>query len=292
MRILIFGRNGQVASALIDESSHAHSKDQHQVTACGRNDVNLLDPGAAASAINHYHPDIIINAAAYTAVDKAEDEQAAASQLNETAPGEMAQAAKKSGGKFIHLSTDYVFDGRQPDPYSENDEANPINTYGRTKLAGERAIMDANPDSVILRTSWIFSEFGGNFVKTMLRLSETHKALKVVNDQIGGPTGARDIAKAILTIAAKLKSDGKGGIYHYQGAPTVSWAEFAASIFSVAKRDITVTGIATADYPTTANRPQNTILNCTRIEEDFAISQPDWRARLEQVIEALHTTAK
>ena len=293
MRILLFGRNGQVASALIDEAPKKNGSDSLHLIALGSKETDLLQQGAATKAIQHYQPEFVINAAAYTAVDQAEDEQEAARRLNEAAPLEMAQAAKTIGAEFIHLSTDYVFDGEQLTPYAENDTVNPLNIYGQTKLAGERAVMKANSNAIILRTSWVFSEFGGNFVKTMLRLGATRNDLNIVDDQIGGPTAARDIASAILTIVSKLKGGATGhGVYHYQGAPTVSWADFARSIFEASKLDVKITGIPSSAYPTPARRPQNTILNCARIAHDFGLSQPDWRIRLAQTVAALKTSTR
>ncbi|GJL93708.1 MAG: NAD(P)-dependent oxidoreductase [Hyphococcus sp.] len=291
MRTLLFGRNGQVASALIDEAYKNNVSDSFHLIALGSKETDLLQHGAAADAIQHHQPDFVINATAYTAVDKAENEREAARQLNETAPFEMAQAAKTIGAKFIHLSTDYVFDGKQLAPYSENDTVNPLNIYGRTKLAGERAVMEADSSAIILRTSWVFSEFSRNFVKTMLSLAETRNDLNIVDDQIGGPTSARDIASAILTIVSKVKNGASGrGVYHYQGAPSVSWADFARSIFEASKLDVKITGIPTCAYPTPAQRPQNTILNCARIAHDFGLPQPDWRIRLDQTVKALKTS--
>lgn len=283
MRLLLFGKNGQVARAICDEAPASVS-----IVALGRNEADLMAPGAAAAAVNAEKPDIVVNAAAYTAVDKAEEEKQAAAQLNGSIVGEMAAAAKSAGAHFIHISTDYVFDGASGDHYKEDDATNPLNLYGETKLAGEIAAFNANPQSVILRTSWVFSEYGANFVKTMLRLSESRDELNIVADQIGGPTAARDIAKAILTIAGKKHRGAPGeGLYHFQGAPAVSWAGFAAKIFEIAGAYVTVHAIPTAQYPTPATRPLRTMLDCAKIERHFGVAQPDWRASLRQVITAL-----
>lgn len=283
MRILLFGRNGQVARCFLEEACAAHD-----VVALGSAEVDLMTPGGGAAAVSEYQPDVVINAAAYTAVDRAEEERDAAMRLNADAVAELAKAAKAAGAPFIHISTDYVFDGASNIHYGEDSPTNPLNVYGASKLAGERAALDENPETVIIRSSWVFSEYGGNFVKTMLRLAAERNALSVVDDQVGGPTAARDIARALMTIAEKKHRGASGdGFYHYQGAPTVSWAAFAAKIFEIAGADVNVTPIPTADYPTPAARPLRTVLDCARIERDFGIAQPDWRIALRQVIGVL-----
>ena len=283
MKILVFGRSGQLANAIVNE---AHS--DINVVAVGRNEADLAVAGAAASIIAVQKPDIVINAAAYTAVDNAETDSAAAARLNAEAPTEIAAAANEIGALFIHVSTDYVFDGAAEHKYAETDQTNPLNIYGKTKRDGEIAVMEKHPDAVVLRTSWVFSETGANFVKTMLRLAETRDKLTIVADQIGGPTSARDIAHAILAIAAKRHRGAPGaGLYHFQGTPAVSWADFARKIFEIAGKPVDVTDITSAGYPTPAARPHNTILDCARIERDFGIGQPDWRQSLRQTIAAL-----
>ncbi len=281
MRILLFGKHGQVAQSLHDEADGA------DMIALGSNDCDLMQQGAGADAIAVHNPDIVVNAAGYTAVDKAESELEPARQLNAEAPAELAAAARRASARFIHLSTDYVFDGVDQ-LYDENAKTNPLNQYGRTKRDGEIAVLKAAPHSIILRTSWVFSAHGANFVKTMLRIGGEQTALKIVSDQIGGPTPARDIARAILTIAAKIHRGAEGaGIYHFQGRPAVSWAAFARAIFDVAGVDVAVEEIATADYPTPAQRPLRTVLDCARIERDFGIAPPDWRSGLRQTVSAL-----
>jgi len=205
----------------------------------------------------------------------------------------MAEAAAKLSLPFLHISTDYVFDGMQEGKLSETAPANPLNQYGATKLAGENAVMQAHPDAVILRTSWVFSETGANFVKTMLRLSETRDDLNIVADQTGGPTDAADIAAALLAIAGKKHRGAPGaGLYHFQGSPTVSWAGFAEKIFELAGKPVKVSHINTEDYPTPAQRPLNTALDCARIERDFGVAQPDWRIGLRRVIAALNNEGR
>jgi dTDP-4-dehydrorhamnose reductase len=283
MRMLVFGKNGQVARAL-------QAAGGETVTALGRDKADLMHPGAAREAIAAHKPDLVINAAAYTAVDKAEEEEAAARRLNAGAPAEMAEAAQAADVPFIHLSTDYVFDGKAEDRIAEDEETAPLNIYGATKREGEIAVGAAHGQAVILRTSWVFSEYGGNFVKTMLRLSESRDALSIVADQIGGPTEAGDIAKALLAIAGKKHRGAPGaGIYHFQGAPAVSWADFAEKIFDIAGRAVKVSHIKTEDYPTPAARPRYTVLDCAKIEREFGIGQPDWRESLRRVIDALNT---
>lgn len=283
MRILLFGRNGQVARALKNEAG------AHEVATLGREHADLLKVGAAQKAVKGHAPDIIINAAAYTAVDKAQDEKETAQRLNHTAAAEIAQAANQAGAQLIHISTDYVFDGEKTEPYLETDETRPLSVYGKSKCDGEKAVLEAFPEAIIIRTSWVFSEFGENFVKTMLRLARERNALNIVDDQIGGPTSARDIAHATLVIAGKKHRGASGaGIYHFQGSPAVSWAAFAAKIFEISGAEITVNPIATAQYPTPAPRPLNTVLDCAKMERDFGVAQPDWRASLRQTLAALN----
>ena len=259
MRILVFGRNGQVARSLQALSS------RHQIQTLGRNEANLMTQGAARIAIETARPDVVINAAAYTAVDKAEEEQAEAGQLNTHAPAEMAEAAKIANATFIHLSTDYVFDGALQDAYNESDPVNPLNVYGKTKRAGEDAVLKTNPKAIVLRTSWVFSAYGANFVKTMLRLGGEKENLNIVSDQIGGPTSAEDIAQTATAIAEQKHAGAKSaGLYHYQGTPAVSWADFARQIFEFADMNVAVSDIGTADYPTPARRPLHTVLDCAK----------------------------
>ncbi|WP_299930359.1 dTDP-4-dehydrorhamnose reductase [uncultured Pelagimonas sp.] len=280
--ILVFGKSGQVAQEL-----------QHQgdVMAFGRDDVDLMLPGAAKAAIDRHKPRLVINAAAYTAVDKAEDDEAAAHQLNAVAPGEMALACADLGCPFLHISTDYVFDGSGQSPWRENDPVAPLGAYGRTKLAGEEAVRAANGHHAILRTSWVFSAHGGNFVKTMLRLSETRDALNVVGDQIGGPTPAGDIAATLLEMGHQMQAGHAGGTYHYGGQPSVSWADFARAIFDQAGRDMRVTDIPSSDYPTPACRPFNSRLDCSKLKTDFNIAAPDWTVGLTAVLKNLETNS-
>ena len=276
--ILVFGKTGQVATEL---------QRQADVTALGRDQADLSDPQGCAAIIADLKPSVVINAAAYTAVDKAEEDEATAQTINAASPGAMAGACTHLDIPFLHISTDYVFDGSGARAWQETDPVSPQNAYGRTKLAGEQAVRSTGARHVILRTAWVFSAHGANFVKTMLRLSETRDALSVVDDQIGGPTPAADIAATLLALADHMQDGAKGGTYHYAGAPHTSWAEFAEAIFAEAGRDVTVTGIPSSDYPTPATRPLNSRLDCAKLASDFGIRPADWKTGLRAVIEEL-----
>ncbi len=284
MHVLVFGKTGQVATEL-----QAMATQDLTITALGRETANLEDPEACAAHIAETDADAIINVAAYTAVDAAEDDEALATRINGETPGVMASAAAKRGLPFLHVSTDYVFDGQGDQPFKPSDPTGPLGAYGRSKLVGEKAVQTAGGTYAILRTSWVFSAHGANFVKTMLRLSETRDALNVVNDQIGGPTPADDIARALITMADAMSQGHTGGIYHFAGQPATNWMAFAREIFSQANRGVEVKGIPTKEYPTPAQRPLNSRLDCTTLEADFGINPPDWKAGLTRVIKALNT---
>lgn len=278
-KILVFGQTGQVATELALQAP---------VSALSRDVADLSDPEACAAIIAATDADVIINAAAYTAVDAAQSDEAQATIVNGHAPAAMARAAAARGLPFIHISTDYVFDGSGTAPMAPNMPTGPINAYGRSKLAGEDGIRAAGGAYAILRTSWVFSAHGNNFVKTMLRLSETRTALTVVGDQVGGPTAAADIAATCLKLAhAFYAGNGKTGTYHYSGSPDVSWADFAREIFAQSNRAITVTDIPTADFPTPAKRPGNSRMDCTDLETAYAVYRPDWRQSLGAVLKTL-----
>lgn len=281
MKILIFGKNGQVARSLADRVDPEMAP-----VFLDRAAADLEQPGACAAQIAEHAPDMVINAAAYTDVDGAEAEPARAHQVNALAPAEMARACADLGAPFIHISTDYVFDGAAQKPYVPDAPVAPINVYGQTKLRGEEELRAIDGRIVILRTSWVFSPHGRNFVTTMLRLSEARDRLNIVDDQIGGPTPAAAIADAVLRIGAGMVADTekRGGLYHFAGAPVVSRADFAREIFAQAGRDVTIEPISTADFPTPARRPLYSALDCASLEVDFAITQPDWRAALGQFI--------
>ncbi|MDS0925534.1 dTDP-4-dehydrorhamnose reductase [Rhodobacter capsulatus] len=279
MKVLVFGRTGQVATEL--------QRQLPQARFLGREQADLADPEACAAAIRDSDAEAVINAAAWTAVDKAETEEAAATVVNGAAPAAMARACAARGIPFLHVSTDYVFSGAGSAPWVETDPVAPQNAYGRSKLAGEQGVRAAGGAAAILRTSWVFSAHGANFVKTMLRLSESRDALNVVEDQIGGPTPAADIAAALIVMARKMAAGQPGGTYHFGGSPWVSWADFAREIFALAGRKVAVTGIPTAAYPTPALRPLNSRMDCAALARDFGIAAPDWQAGLSKVLKEL-----
>jgi len=276
MKILVFGKTGQVATELQRQAPGATFLDRAQ--------ADLSDPAACAAAVRAADADVVINAAAYTAVDRAESEEALANAVNGEAPAAMARAAAAQGIPFLHVSTDYVFSGEGVTPWQVDDPVAPPNAYGRSKLLGEEGVRAAGGNTAILRTSWVFSSHGANFVKTMLRLSETRDALNVVEDQIGGPTPAADIAAALLVMAERMAAGQRGGTYHFGGMPWVSWADFAREIFAQAGRQVTVSGIPTSGYPTPAVRPLNSRMECSALAQDFGIAAPDWKAGLAQVL--------
>lgn len=283
MKALVFGKTGQVATELVRLASQ-----DVQIEALGRDQADLTNPEACAKRIADSDADVVINAAAYTAVDQAESQPELAMAVNGVAPTAMAMAAAEKGLPFLHVSTDYVFDGAGDFAFAPSDETGPLGVYGRTKLEGENGVRAAGGRYAILRTSWVFSAHGGNFVKTMLRLSDTHPELGIVSDQIGGPTPARDIAATLLEMARQMHAGAQGGTYHYSGTPDTSWAGFANEIFAQAQRDVGVNEIATVDYPTPAQRPLNSRLNCAALETEFGIKQPDWTVGLARVLEALN----
>lgn len=282
--LLVFGHSGQVAQELRLLVPDARFLD--------RGHADLTDPDACAAAIRSIRPRAVLNAAAYTAVDRAETDLETARLVNAEAPGKMAQAAAGLGVPFLHVSTDYVFAGSGDRAWREDDATGPLGAYGATKLAGEQAVAVAGGQWAVLRTSWVFSAHGANFVKTMLRLGAEREELGIVADQIGGPTPAAAIAGALVTMTRAMLEDGsKGGIYHFSGAPDVSWADFAAEIFLQAGLATRIRRIGTADYPTPAQRPLNSRLDCARIADDFGIQRPDWRDGLATVLSQLENAA-
>lgn len=289
LRILVFGTTGQLARELARRVPAGVA-----LTALGRDAADLADPASCFEAVRQAAADLVVNAAAYTAVDRAESEAALADTVNGDAPGAMARAAAERRLPFLHVSTDYVFDGSGDRPWREGDPVAPLGAYGASKLRGERQIAEAGGDSVILRTAWVFSAHGSNFVRTMLRLGVARDHVGVVDDQRGGPTAAADIADAIFTIArAFAKGRGTPGIFHFAGAPTVTWADFAEAIFAASSlpRKPVVNRIPTSAYPTPAKRPANSALDCSLIRETYGITQPDWRKSLSEVIAELEAGA-
>jgi dTDP-4-dehydrorhamnose reductase len=285
MRLIVTGTQGQVARSLIERAA----AEGVELQTIGRPALNLADTESIARAFDGARADVIVNAAAHTAVDRAEAEEELATRINGAGAGQVAAIAKKLGAPIIQISTDYVFDGALDRPYREDDPTGPIGAYGRSKLAGERAVEAANPDHVILRTAWVFSPFGANFVKTMLRLGETRAELNVVADQRGTPTSALDIADGILAVARRLAAsrDRKGliGVFHLTGGGEATWAEFAEAIFAEAeifgRRPVAVRPISTAQYPTPARRPANSRLDGARLREVFGVALPPWRQSLK-----------
>ncbi|MHA6347432.1 dTDP-4-dehydrorhamnose reductase [Roseivivax sp. CAU 1761] len=289
IRVVMFGRTGQVATEIARQAEAAGVA----LTILDRRAADLSDPHSVAAALE---PAIagaraVINAAAWTAVDAAEAEEAEAHAVNAAAPAEMARICAAAGTPFLHVSTDYVFDGSGTRPWRPEDPTAPLGAYGRTKLAGEEAVRAADGRHAILRTSWVFSAHGANFVKTMLKVGATRDRLTVVGDQIGGPTAAADIAAALLTMAKAMAEGAEGGTFHFSGAPDVSWAEFARAIFARAGMATEVADIPATDWPTPAPRPANSRMECGALETRFGIARPDWRTSLDAVLHELGATA-
>ncbi|WP_448329048.1 dTDP-4-dehydrorhamnose reductase [Sulfitobacter sp. M13] len=283
MKILVFGHSGQVATEL-----RALDGDDVQITALARSDADLTDPASCAALIDAYAPDAVINAAAYTAVDKAESDAETAHLINAMSPAAMARACAARDIPFVSISTDYVFSGTGDTPWAPADPTDPQGVYGRTKRDGELAIAVAGGRHAVLRTSWVVSPHGNNFVKTMLRFASECEALTIVSDQIGGPTCAAEIALACVTIAKTLVVESeKSGIYHFSSAPDTSWANFARAIFDAANIPCSVTDIPSSEYPAPAKRPLNSRLDCSSTEAAFGISRPDWRESLAHILTQL-----
>ena len=288
MRLLVAGASGQLAHALVQRSRQLAGV---TVIALGRPQLDLLDPASISHALDATRPDVVINAAAYTAVDKAESDAAAAFALNRDGAGALAAAAGAAGCPIIHVSTDYVFDGNKAGAYVEDDATNPMGVYGRSKLEGEAAVAAANARHVILRTAWVYSAHGHNFLKTMLRLARERPELRVVADQLGNPTFAPHLADAILAIAAQIGSARLWGVYHATATSETTWHGFASAIIAAAKPlgvpQVTVVPITTADYPTPARRPANSCLDCSKLERAFGLRLPPWQQGLGECVAEL-----
>jgi dTDP-4-dehydrorhamnose reductase len=290
MRILVIGRNGQVASALA-RLGIACADD---VTCLGREEIDVFSESSVVEAMLRFRPNALINAAAYTAVDKAESDRDAAYALNERVPRLLAEVSAARRIPFVHLSTDYVFDGAKPTPYQPADPIKPVNVYGASKAAGEIAVRVANPSAVILRTSWVYSDTGSNFVKRMLELAAERDELGIVDDQVGNPTFADDLADACIRICSheKLRAGTAGGIYHFSGRGDVTWFGFAGAVVTELQRRGRRTpkrffAIATDEYPTPARRPANSRLDCTTTDATFGIAARPWQAGLKTCMERL-----
>ncbi|MDB3895684.1 dTDP-4-dehydrorhamnose reductase [Alphaproteobacteria bacterium] len=280
--ILVFGEKGQIAQEL----------SQYDDIKCfGREVVDFLQPETLKKFIEIKKPTLVINAAAYTDVDKAENEKEAATIINGIAPAKIAQACEQFGIPLIHFSSDYVFSGKIGRPWKPDDKPEPVNTYGYSKLLGEQAIMSSSARAVIIRTSWVFSSFGNNFVKTIFKLSKKHGSIKVVDDQIGGPTSAHSLAKNSIKIARHMThSSHPGGIYHLSGTANLSWYKFAKQIVKQIESKMVILPVRSSEYRLTALRPKNSCLDCSKITNDFGINRPDWSKDLQVVIDQLRAT--
>ncbi|AZK62175.1 dTDP-4-dehydrorhamnose reductase [Pectobacterium versatile] len=281
MKILLTGANGQLGRCFQDRLP-----EEWKILATDSNELDIMDLERVEEVVKSFQPDAIVNAAAYTAVDKAESEPELAEKINVTGPENLAIVASKQGIRLVHVSTDYVFDGNATEPYREDSATNPLSVYGKTKLAGEQAVAQVSPEAIIVRTAWVFSEYGNNFVKTMLRLAKERDTLSIVNDQRGCPTYAGDLAQAIISL---LEKSVEGGVYHYCGDKEVSWYEFAQAIFSAAVQKAllskapTLTPITTAQYPTPAYRPAYSALAGEKIKA-LGIALSDWKIALKKTI--------
>lgn len=290
-RIFVAGEHGQVAQAL----AHAYNLRGDHVALVGRSTISITDQRRLLSAVIAFNPDLVVNAAGYTAVDQAEDDKEAAFAINRDGAGFVAAAAEAAGVPVIHLSTDYVFDGRKQAPYLETDPTNPLSVYGESKLAGEIAVASCASNHVILRTSWVCSPIGHNFVKTMLRLARDREEIAVVDDQWGAPTFASDLAAAIMSIGDKIASaDDRShfsGVYHASSAGETTWCRLAHEIMAqfAAKggRACRVRAIASSEYPTQAKRPADSRLDCSKLKRVFGISLPRWETSLETCLDLL-----
>lgn len=291
MKLLVTGKTGQVVTALIEVGA-AKGVD---IIAMGRPELDLANPQEGLFRLAEAKPDVIVSAAAYTAVDKAETEADLAERINAQGPGALARLAGELDIPVIHLSTDYVFDGTNTAPYVEGDETNPLGVYGATKLAGELAVAAATDNHAILRTAWVYSPFGNNFLNTMLKLAATRPELRVVDDQRGNPSSALDIADALIKVAANLLAQpdeqALRGIFHMTGTGEASWADFATEIFAHSARlggsSASVTRIGTVDYPTAAKRPASSRLDTSRLRNVHGVIMPDWKTSTCQTIARL-----
>lgn len=289
LKVLQFGASGQLARELLARAERANVG----IRALDREDVDLTDTAAVSEAVRETHADLVINAAAYTAVDRAESEEALALAVNAAAPQAMAQACTERGLPFLHVSTDYVFSGEKVGAWTEDDLICPINAYGRSKAAGEAAVAGAGARATIIRTSWLFSPFGANFVKTMLRLARDRPRLSVVDDQHGRPTAVGDLADFILSTAPRLVEGDSAatGVFHFAGAGTTTWRGLAEAVVAMSNGPRPpVDPIATADYPTPARRPRNSELDCGKIERVFGVRPRSWRDGLAETLERLAMT--
>ena len=288
-RVLVAGAGGQVGRELMGLSAPAHI----EMTGLYRAALDICHADAVHAAFDQAKPDIVVNLAAYTAVDKAEDEPLPAFAANRDGPGMLAQACRRRGIPLLHVSTDYVFDGTKTGAWREDDPVGPVGVYARSKAEGEQLVRDALPDHVILRTSWVFGAHGHNFVRTMLGRIGKNPELRVVDDQRGCPTAAGDLARALMVVAQRMLADpvGVAGTYHFANAGATTWFRFAQAIFARAKAhglDVPrVVPIPTSGYPTRAQRPANSELDCAKVVATFGVARPSWRDSLPQVVDAI-----
>jgi dTDP-4-dehydrorhamnose reductase len=280
VKLLVIGRTGQVARALLETDAPAGGT----LVAEGRPDLDMLDPASISAALDHHAPDVVINAAAYTAVDAAESDAIAATALNAGAAADLARATETRSIPLIHISTDYVFDGAADRPYREDDPVSPLGVYGRSKLEGERAVAELNPQHLIVRTAWVYSPFGKNFVKTMLRLADNRDAVSVVADQVGNPTSAHALAETLLLMARRITEQPNAslfGVYHASGTGHASWADLAEHVFAVSASlggpHARIRQIPTSDYPTPVTRPANSRLDCSKLQRTFGHQLTTWQ---------------
>lgn len=290
MKVLVLGCKGQLGRCLNDQLINTN----YEVTYTSRDQIDIADFEETRIKITHIAPDVIINASAYTAVDKAENDKVTADLINHLAVDNLAAICFELGYWLIHISTDYVFDGNSTVPYLELDKTNPQGVYGHTKLDGELAIQSSGCKYLIIRTAWVFSEYGDNFLKTMLRLGTVRDELSIVGDQIGCPTYAQDIAKAIVTMMTQLNEESSAsGTFHYCGDQLCSWYEFARVIFEEARisglqTPSLIHSIRTSDYPTAAERPGYSSLNCQKIKNTFGVNTSDWKLGVKNVVSNFH----
>lgn len=282
--ILVTGSNGQLGSELKELAS---SYPQFHFVFLDRAELSINDKISVEKTFSEHQPAYLINCAAYTAVDKAEVEKDLAYDINGTAVGLLASASKQHGTKFIHISTDYVFNGNASAPLKETDEIDPVNIYGASKLSGERLAFENNPDSIVIRTSWVYSFYGKNFVKTMTRLMNEKESIGVVNDQIGSPTYAADLAEAIMQIIGSGKW--QPGIYNYSNEGIISWFDFANEIKRLIQSECKISALTTEQFPTPAKRPKYSVLDKTKIQQTFSIKLKNWKESLKTCVEKLKT---
>lgn len=288
MKLLLLGANGQLGLALLQQLKQPRQlqqRQQFQYLALNRSQLDITDISAVATVMAQYRPDVIINCAAYTAVDNAELQAATCIAVNATAVGQLAKLCQQYNSLLLQFSTDYVFNGQSSKAYTEQDIPAPLNVYGQSKLQAEQSVQATCSKYVILRTSWLFSEFGHNFYRTMLKLAQRGQIIQVVNDQFGCPTYAGDLAVIVLQLLQRYQQQGSlaYGIYHLAGSPAVSWYQFAKAIFAAHQLKVNLQTIGSANWPTQAVRPANSVLDCNKFCDTFAIAIPQWQAALQQL---------